>query len=94
MGRDTTAAWDLGRSKGTGMHTRAMIAYAGRGIPRPRYYANDHGRDVLDIAAVEMDIADEQVESTGGIDFFRSGLGGGGPGDRGAVDHREAVFQT
>ena len=26
--------------------------------PRPRYYANDHSRDVLDIVAVEMDIAD------------------------------------
>jgi len=40
------------------MHTRAMIAYAGRGVARPRYYANDHHRDVLDIAPVEMDIAD------------------------------------
>jgi hypothetical protein len=40
------------------MPTRAMIAYAGRGVPRPRYYANDHARDVLDIAPVEMAIAD------------------------------------
>lgn len=40
------------------MQTRALIAYAGRRIARPRYYANDHGRDVLDIAPVEMDIAD------------------------------------
>jgi hypothetical protein len=40
------------------MHTRAMIAYAGRGVARPRYFANDHSRDVLDIAPVEMDIAD------------------------------------
>jgi hypothetical protein len=45
------------------MHTRAMIAYAGRGIARPRYYANDHGRDVLDIAAVEMDIADARASA-------------------------------
>jgi hypothetical protein len=40
------------------MDTRAMIAYAGRGVERPRFYANDHSRDVLDIAPVEMDIAD------------------------------------
>ncbi len=43
------------------MHTRAMIAYAGRGIARPRYYANDHARDRLDIAAVEMQIADARA---------------------------------
>jgi hypothetical protein len=35
-----------------------MIAYAGRGVARPRYYANDHSRDVLDIEPLEMDIAD------------------------------------
>lgn len=40
------------------MHTRAMIAYAGRGVARPRYYANDHSRDILDIAPLEMDVAD------------------------------------
>ena len=45
------------------MHTRALIAYAGRGITRPRYYANDHRRDLLDIAAVEMDIADARASS-------------------------------
>jgi hypothetical protein len=43
------------------MQTRALIAYAGRGVTRPRYYANDHDRDVLDIAAVEMDIADARA---------------------------------
>ena len=43
------------------MHTRAMIAYAGRGIARPRYYANDHARDLLDVAAVEMEIADARA---------------------------------
>ncbi|HUL19774.1 MAG TPA: CmcJ/NvfI family oxidoreductase [Steroidobacteraceae bacterium] len=41
--------------------TRAMIAYAGRGIVRPRYYANDHERDVLDIAPLEMDITDARA---------------------------------
>jgi hypothetical protein len=40
------------------MHTRALIAYAGRRVARPRYYANDHSRDVLDIAPVEMEITD------------------------------------
>jgi hypothetical protein len=38
--------------------TRATIAYAGRGVLRPRYYANDHSRDVLEIEPVEMEIAD------------------------------------
>ena len=40
------------------MNNRALIAYAGRGIARPRYYANDHSRDELDIVTVEMSIAD------------------------------------
>jgi len=40
------------------MDTRALIAYAGRSLPRPRYYANDHSRDVLDITLIEMDVAD------------------------------------
>ena len=40
------------------MQTRALIAYVSRGGRRPRYYANDHSRDVLDIVPVEMDIAD------------------------------------
>jgi hypothetical protein len=43
------------------MHTRAMIAYAGRGVARPRYYANDRSRDVLDIAPVEMEVADARA---------------------------------
>jgi len=37
---------------------RALIAYARTGKERPRYYANDHSRDVLDIAPIEMDIED------------------------------------
>jgi hypothetical protein len=44
--------------------TRAQIAYVRRGGPRPRYYANDHSRDVLDIAPVEMEIADARARST------------------------------
>jgi hypothetical protein len=47
------------------MDTRALIAYAGRSIARPRYYANDHSRDELDIAPVAMDIADARTRPMG-----------------------------
>jgi len=40
-----------------------MIAYAGRSLPRPRYYANDHSRDVLDIALIEMDVTDARARA-------------------------------
>jgi len=40
------------------MNKHAAIAYAGRGVTRPRYYANDHSRDVLEIVLVDMDITD------------------------------------
>src|SRR5215468_5227798 len=43
--------------------TRAMIAYAGRSLPRPRYYANDHSRDVLDISLIEMDVRDARARA-------------------------------
>ena len=43
--------------------TRAPIAYVGRGVARPRYYANDHSRDLLEIAPVEMQIADARGRS-------------------------------
>src|SRR5215472_7691403 len=43
------------------MDTRAVIAYAGRSLPRPRYYANDHGRDVLYITPIEMEVADARA---------------------------------
>lgn len=46
------------------MNVRAPIAYAGRGISRPRYHANDFRRDVLDIAPVEMDIVDARGQDT------------------------------
>src|SRR5258708_2735802 len=50
------------------MHTRAVIAYAGRGVSRPRYYANDHSRDVLEIIPTEMDIADGRSLGTATLD--------------------------
>jgi hypothetical protein len=53
MRRD--AAGDL--SGGAEMNVRAAIAYAGRGIARPRYHANDSRRDVIDIAPIDMEIA-------------------------------------
>jgi hypothetical protein len=46
------------------MNVRATIAYAGRGISRPRYHANDFRRDLLDIAPLEMDIADARGRDT------------------------------
>lgn len=38
------------------MDVTAAIAYSGRGVVRPRYYANDHSRDVLDVVPVPMQI--------------------------------------
>jgi hypothetical protein len=38
-----------------------VIASSLHGRRRPRYYANDHSRDLLDIAPVEMDIADART---------------------------------
>ena len=46
------------------MPTRALIAYMGRGVARPRYYANDHSRDLLDFAPREMEITDARARPT------------------------------
>ena len=46
------------------MDTRALIAYAGRSLPRPRYYANDHSRDLLDIKPIEMEVTDARARAT------------------------------
>jgi hypothetical protein len=43
------------------MNIAAAIAYAGRTVPRPRYYANDHSRDVLDVAPVTMPVTDARA---------------------------------
>ena len=43
------------------MNVRAAIAYAGRGIARPRYHANDSSGDLLDIVRIDMDIADARA---------------------------------
>lgn len=45
-------------STGVARVTRAPIAYVGRSGARPRYYANDHSRDQVPLAPVEMDIVD------------------------------------
>ena len=72
------------------MNVRAPIAYAGRGIQRPRYHANDASRDQLEIVAVDMDIADGRslgvkLEQTGfELVGHRSALADFG--DRAAVD--------
>lgn len=40
------------------MPRQAMIAYSGRGIARPRYYANAHERDEVDIVPHAMPVHD------------------------------------
>ena len=40
-----------------------MIAYSGRAVPRPRYHANDHSRDVLDTTLIEMDVTDARARA-------------------------------
>jgi hypothetical protein len=45
-------------ASGAARVTRAPIAYVDRTVARPRYYANDHSRDQVPIAAVDMDIVD------------------------------------
>lgn len=46
------------------MNVTASIAYAGRGVARPRYHANDTRRDVLEIAPALMPIADARRHGT------------------------------
>lgn len=45
------------------MNVSAAIAYVGRAVSRPRYHANDHSRDLLDIAPVTMPIADARDQA-------------------------------
>jgi hypothetical protein len=53
------------------MTLTAPIAYAARSIVRPRYYANDHSRDVLDIEPHLMPIADaREIPSTVDVEGF------------------------
>jgi hypothetical protein len=46
------------------MNVRAAIAYAGRGIARPRYHANDSSGDILDIVPIDMHIADARAQGS------------------------------
>ena len=62
------------------MNVVAAIAYAGRSVERPRYYANDHSRDVLEIAPVPMTIIDARDR---GATLDREGFA--------LVAHRSAV---
>ncbi|MEI6641810.1 MAG: CmcJ/NvfI family oxidoreductase [Novosphingobium sp.] len=43
----------------------ALIAYSGRRFTRPRYYANAHERDEVDIAPVPMPVLDGRAAGTG-----------------------------
>ena len=67
-------------SPSTSKNVRAPIAYAARGITRPRYHANDSSRDLLQIVPIEMEIADARVRPVG---LDRTGFA--------LVDHRSAV---
>jgi hypothetical protein len=58
--QDSTAA-----GPGAARVTRARIAYVGRTVARPRYYANDHSRDLVPLAPVDMDIIDARGSGTG-----------------------------
>lgn len=49
----------------------ALIAYSGRAIARPRYYANAHDRDAVDIAPVAMPVANARGAGT---DIDREGF--------------------
>jgi hypothetical protein len=50
--------------------TLAAIAYAGRGVARPRYHSNDTSGDLLDIQPVPMDIRDAR-----GLEMTLDGAG-------------------
>jgi hypothetical protein len=50
--------------------TLAAIAYAGRGVARPRYHSNDTSADALDIQPVQMDIRDAR-----GLEMTLDGAG-------------------
>ncbi|MGA2189390.1 MAG: CmcJ/NvfI family oxidoreductase [Steroidobacteraceae bacterium] len=50
--------------------TLAVIAYAGRGVARPRYHSNDTSGDLLDIQPVKMDIRDAR-----GLEMTLDGAG-------------------
>jgi hypothetical protein len=52
----STARDQMRFTRGAAGRIRAAIAYAGRGIARPRYHANDCGRDLLEVVPEEMDI--------------------------------------
>jgi hypothetical protein len=50
--------------------TLAAIAYAGRGVARPRYHSNDTSGDLLDIQPLQMDIRDAR-----GLEMTLDGAG-------------------
>jgi hypothetical protein len=64
------------------MNVRAPIAYAGRGIVRPRYHANDSRRDLLEVVPVDMEISDARAR---GATLDESGFA--------LVAHRSAVTE-
>jgi hypothetical protein len=81
------------------LNVRAPIAYAGRGVRRPRYHANDTSRDVLEIVPAEMDIADARVLATtldeSGFALVQHRSKVADFGDRASVDatHRQEIVE-
>jgi hypothetical protein len=70
------------------MNVRAAIAYAGRGIARPRYHANDSRRDLIDIAPIDMEIADGRTRGR------RAGFNGELILEIVRVDHLQALVNA
>jgi hypothetical protein len=77
----------------------AAIAYAGRGVARPRYHSNDTSGDVLDIEPLQMDIRDargQQMTLDGaGFTLCKHSSAVADFTDRAAVDaiHRREVVE-
>jgi hypothetical protein len=81
------------------MNVSAAIAYAGRGVQRPRYHANDASRDVLEIVTQDMEIFDARkldvkLEQTG-FELFghRSAVSNFGDGDAVAALYRSEIIE-
>jgi hypothetical protein len=78
---------------------RAAIAYAGRGVRRPRYHANDASRDVLEVIAQDMDIADGRAltapRDVSGFALVQHHSAVADFGDRAMVDaiYREEIIE-
>ncbi len=80
------------------MNVSAAIAYAGRGVVRPRYFANDHSRDELEVSPAPMTIADARSAAptidAAGFQLLHHRSKVADFADRGAVEtvHRDEII--